>query len=148
MNNSSLETVTYYIWGDLGKILISLLLWCAQISVFIGAFLLTSEMIVNLLCITPTSPSCISPIKANIFIGIFSLIVACIPSLKTFSYISTLSIMIMFASLFLMFYHSCSDLSQMEDLQVHLGKETFLFDISMFPQSMGCLLYTSPSPRD
>jgi amino acid permease len=98
-------------------------------------------MILSLLCNEPNSVSCITPIKVKTFISIFSLIVACIPSLKTFAYISTLSILIMFASLILMFYHSSVSLSHFDDLQIRLGRETFLFDIAMFPQSMGILLY-------
>lgn len=140
-NNVSLETITYYIWGDLGRFVIRILLWCSQISVFIGAFLLTGEMILSLLCADASAPSCVSQTQVNLIIGCFSMVVACIPSLKTFSYISTLSILIMFTSLLLMFYHSTSILSSKENLQFILGRETFLLDISAFPSSMGVMLY-------
>ena len=98
-------------------------------------------MILNLLCVDPTSLSCLTPARTNALIGLFSMVVACIPSLKTFAYISTLSIIIMFSCLTLMFYHSSVTLSRLSNLQIRLGRETFLFDMSMFPQSMGILLY-------
>lgn len=139
--SGALEKLVGKIWGSCGKILVTILIWASQISVFIGAFLLTTEMINDLICSNPQNPVCVERKNIIILVGIFNLFVAAIPSLKMFSYISMLSIVVMFFSLGLIFYRSCQDLAKESDLQLVLGKRTFLFDLGALPQTLGIMLY-------
>ena len=139
--SGALEKLAGKIWGQFGKFCVTILIWCAQISVFVGAFLLTTEMINDLICSDPQNPVCVERKNVLFLVGAFNLLVATIPSLTMFSYISMLSIVVMFFSLGLIFYRSCQDLGREEDVQMVLGKRTFLFEAAVLPQTLGIMLY-------
>lgn len=142
-----LESGTYpllasKIWGSFGKYLVSVLIWCAQISVFVGAFLMTTEIIRDLFCLDSESQFCLPRSKIVLVISILSLFIATIPSLKTFAYISTLSMGVIFVSLVIIFVQNCRSLHSGDAGPVSLESKSLFLDLSFVPQSLGILLYS------
>lgn len=139
LESATFQSLGRRVWGGLGEWAISLLIWCAQISVFVGAFLMTTEIIHDLFCLDPRSALCLPRARVVLAVGALSLLVAAVPSLKAFGYISTLSMTVIFASLLLVFGQNARALAA---AGTSLESKTLFVDMSQVPQSLGILLYS------
>jgi proton-coupled amino acid transporter len=142
MKSVTYEIIGLKIWGKTGRFVIAFLLWCAQISVFIGAFLMTTEIIHDLLCLDPEMAACMKRGKVILVVSVLSMIIAIIPSLKTFAYISTVSMFIIFVSMIIIFVENFNIMKDMDSNTLALKEKAFFYDFGLFPQSLGILLYS------
>ena len=136
------EVLGLKVWGKIGRIGIAVLLWCAQISVFVGAFLLTTEIIHDLLCLEQGVGLCIPRGKVILIVSLLSMVIAIIPSLKTFAYISTVSMAVIFISMGIIFVQDIGIINKLDSAADTLKEKALFMDFGFFPQSLGILLYS------
>jgi hypothetical protein len=103
---------------------------------------MTSEIIHDLFCFDKTTGLCIQRINITVLVGVLSLLIAIVPSLKTFAYISTISMCIIFVSLIIIFVKNVNYLQTQKENKISLVDRSLFYNMSFVPQSLGILLYS------
>ena len=138
----TLETLCGKILGPSMKKFILLVLSGSQICAFIGSFILATDLLHHSFCGNEFSHlECVSRFDIGLFLAAFNILMVFIPNLKTFGYISSLSVVFQFFALLCVFFSAISTLFSKEDTKSLLLEETLFTNWSNSPETLGIILY-------
>ena len=138
----TLETLCGKIYGSKMEKFILIIIAGSQLAAFIGSFILATELFHHSLCGSYSSDlECISRTSVASYMAIFNIIMVLIPNLKTFGYISSLSVFFQFFALLSIFYYASKMLFQRDNLSSLLLEELFFSNWGNSLQTLGIILY-------
>ena len=136
----TLETLSGRIYGNKMKQFILLIISGSQLCAFIGSFVLATDLLHHTFC-NSLSSECISRSSIALLLAAFNLGMVFIPNLKTFGYISSLSVVFQFCALFCVCFSACKMLLFTDDALALIVRETLYTDWANSIKTLGIVLY-------